>query len=88
VRHVAHTTSSRRRDPSVTNPGLDAAPILFYAEANRTEGVAMEETAPIWYILTGDHIRLDGEEFEVLDKSLNSITSTTDKRTNHVSIED
>lgn len=48
----------------------------------------MEETAPIWYILTGDHIRLDGEEFEVLDKSLNSITSTTDKRTNHVSIED
>lgn len=25
---------------------------------------------PVWYILTGDHIRLDGEEFEVLDKSL------------------
>lgn len=30
----------------------------------------MEETAPAWYILAGDHIRLDGEEFEVLDKSL------------------
>ena len=30
----------------------------------------MEETAPTWYILTGDRIRLDGEEFEVLDKSL------------------
>lgn len=28
----------------------------------------MEETAPIWYILTGDRIRLDGEEFRVLDK--------------------
>lgn len=30
----------------------------------------MEEIAPIWYILTGDHIRLDGKEFEVLDKTL------------------
>lgn len=30
----------------------------------------MEETAPVWYILTGDRIRLDGEEFEVLDKNL------------------
>lgn len=25
---------------------------------------------PAWYILTGDHIRLDGEKFEVLDKIL------------------
>lgn len=30
----------------------------------------MEETAPVWYILAGDRIRLDGEEFEVLDKNL------------------
>lgn len=30
----------------------------------------MEETAPIWYILTGDHIRLDDKECEVLDKNL------------------
>ena len=30
----------------------------------------MEETAPVWYILTGDRIRLDGEEFEVLGKTL------------------
>lgn len=30
----------------------------------------MEEIAPVWYILTGDHIRLDGKEFEVLDKNL------------------
>lgn len=30
----------------------------------------MEETAPVWYILTGDHLRLDGKEFEVLDKNL------------------
>lgn len=30
----------------------------------------MEETVPVWYILTGDHIRLDGKEVEVLDKSL------------------
>lgn len=30
----------------------------------------MKETAPVWYILTGDRIRLDGEEFEVLDKNL------------------
>ena len=30
----------------------------------------MEETVPVWYILTGNHIRLDGEEFEVLDKNL------------------
>lgn len=28
----------------------------------------MEETAPVWCILTGDRIRLDGKEFEVLDK--------------------
>lgn len=30
----------------------------------------MEETAPVWYVFTGDHIRLDGKEFEVLDKNL------------------
>lgn len=30
----------------------------------------MEETVPVWYVLTGDHIRLDGEELEVLDKNL------------------
>lgn len=30
----------------------------------------MEETAPVWYLLTGDHIRLDSKEFEVLDKNL------------------
>lgn len=30
----------------------------------------MEELTPIWYILTGDHIRLDGKEVEVLDKNL------------------
>lgn len=30
----------------------------------------MEETAPVWYILAGDHIRLEDKEFEVLDKSL------------------
>lgn len=30
----------------------------------------MEETAPVWYILTRDRIRLDGEECEVLDKTL------------------
>lgn len=30
----------------------------------------MEETTPVWYILTGDHIRLDDKEFEVLDKNL------------------
>nr|DAT22836.1 MAG TPA: putative bacterial toxin [Caudoviricetes sp.] len=30
----------------------------------------MEETAPVWYILTGDYIRLDNKEFEVLDKNL------------------
>ena len=30
----------------------------------------MEETAPVWYILAGDHIRLDDKEFEVLDKNL------------------
>lgn len=30
----------------------------------------MEETVPVWYILTGDRIRLDGEEVEVLDKNL------------------
>jgi hypothetical protein len=30
----------------------------------------MEEIAPVWYILTGDHVRLDGEEFEVLNKNL------------------
>lgn len=33
----------------------------------------MEETAPVWYILTGDRIRLNGEEFEVLDKSLTTL---------------
>lgn len=30
----------------------------------------MEETAPVWYVLTGDRIRLAGKEFEVLDKNL------------------
>lgn len=30
----------------------------------------MEEIAPIWYILTGDRIRLDDKEVEVLDKNL------------------
>ena len=25
----------------------------------------MEETAPVWYSLTGDHIRLDDKEVEV-----------------------
>lgn len=27
----------------------------------------MEETAPVWYILTGDRTCLDDKEFEVLD---------------------
>lgn len=30
----------------------------------------MEETTPVWYIRTGDRIRLDGKEVEVLDKNL------------------
>ena len=30
----------------------------------------MEETAPVWYILTGDHLRLNDKVFEVLDKNL------------------
>ena len=30
----------------------------------------MEETVPVWYILTGDRIRLDDKKFEVLDKNL------------------
>lgn len=30
----------------------------------------MEETAPVWYILTGDRIRIDVKEVEVLDKNL------------------
>lgn len=30
----------------------------------------MEELTSIWYILMGDHIRLDGKEVEVLDKNL------------------
>ena len=30
----------------------------------------MEETVPVWYILTGDRIRLDDNEVEVLDKNL------------------
>lgn len=30
----------------------------------------MEETVPVWYILTGDRIRLDDKEFEVLNKNL------------------
>lgn len=30
----------------------------------------MEETALIWYILTGDRIRLEDKEYEVLDKNL------------------
>lgn len=30
----------------------------------------MEAIAPVWYVLAGDRIRLDGNEFEVLDKNL------------------
>lgn len=30
----------------------------------------MEEIAPVWYIPTGDRIRLDDKEVEVLDKTL------------------
>lgn len=30
----------------------------------------MEEIAPVWYILAGDHVRLEGKEFEVLNKNL------------------
>ena len=30
----------------------------------------MEEIAPVWYVLTGDRIRLDDKEFKVLDKNL------------------
>lgn len=30
----------------------------------------MEEIAPVWYVLTGDRIRLDDKVFEVLDKNL------------------
>lgn len=30
----------------------------------------MEETTPVWYLFAGDHIRLNGKEFEVLDKNL------------------
>jgi len=30
----------------------------------------MEETAPVWYILTGGRIRLDDMEVEVIDKNL------------------
>lgn len=30
----------------------------------------MEEIAPVWYILAGDRVRLNGKEFEVLDKNL------------------
>ena len=30
----------------------------------------MEEITPVWYILTGDHIRLDDKKFEVIDKHL------------------
>ena len=30
----------------------------------------MEETTPVWYILTGDHLRLDNKMLEVLDKNL------------------
>lgn len=33
----------------------------------------MEEIAPVWYILTGDHVRLDDKVFEVLDKNLTSL---------------
>lgn len=29
----------------------------------------MKEAAPVWYVLTGDRIRLDGKEVEVLDKN-------------------
>lgn len=30
----------------------------------------MEETAPVWYIPTGDRLRLDDKVLEVLDKNL------------------
>lgn len=30
----------------------------------------MEETAPVWYLPTGDYVRLDDKVFEVLDKNL------------------
>ena len=30
----------------------------------------MEEIAPVWHLLTGDRIRLDDKEVEVLDKNL------------------
>lgn len=30
----------------------------------------MEEIAPVWCILTGDRIRLEGKVLEVLDKNL------------------
>lgn len=30
----------------------------------------MEEIAPVWYVLTGDHTRLDDKEVEVLNKNL------------------
>ena len=30
----------------------------------------MEEIEPIWCIVAEDHVRLDGKEFEVLDKNL------------------
>lgn len=35
-----------------------------------TERIDMEEIAPVWYIRTGDRIRLDDKEFKVLDKNL------------------
>lgn len=30
----------------------------------------MDEIAPVWNILAGDHVRLDDKEVEVLDKNL------------------
>ena len=30
----------------------------------------MEETTPVWYVLTGDRIRPDDKGVEVLDKNL------------------
>lgn len=46
-------------------------PIRLYAgDTNRTKGADVEEITPVWYILTGDRIRLDDKEVEVLDKNL------------------
>lgn len=33
----------------------------------------MEEITPLWYLLPGDHIRLDDKEVEALDKNLDPL---------------